>query len=537
MKKILILSLAIVLLGACGQRKEVLGEDQSSAVEEMSPEKEGEQDDSATWKKASIDENAMRLQVGDNDYLSVQDAQMAVQVDGNRVRVLIDAYFYNDKGAGIEGTFKLKLPAGAVPYYFAFGEATYMEEDRTSLKSLSSAKFYNYNQDNFDLSFTSLPNREDQAFTREAKIVENTVARDAYFGTRRRQVDPALMEWSGSDMFNCRVYPLLQDQLHHIVVGYDVSMTEAATFREFTLNLPKVSSTLRVDLALADKKLYSLVAQDNPKIASKGDKLHYTYENPKDKAIQVKLNTIAPIALLQGSKDETDYVSGSMRVSLPKVANVGMSPDVVFMLDTSLSSNPQLFEIWTRLMNEVLEQNEDFIKQFAVMTFSIDAKWYKEQYVSNTKANREALKAYVNNLALEGATDLNRALKEASNPKWMGNKSNKNILLLSDGDLNWGNEAKDALLSNVLPGDRIYTFKTGVSGANTDVLSYLSTRTNGGVFSATSGTQLIESAKALRYKTWKIESISSTSARDILLEGGVRELYDGQVLELGARGD
>jgi hypothetical protein len=458
-------------------------------------------------------------------------------VDGNRVRVLIDAYFYNDKGAGIEGTFKLKLPAGAVPYYFAFGEATYIEEDRTSLKSLSSAKFYNYNQDNFDLSFTSLPNREDQASTREAKIVENTVARDAYFGTRRRQVDPALMEWSGSDMFNCRVYPLLQDQLHHIVVGYDVSMTEAATFREFTLNLPKVSSTLRVDLALADKKLYSVVAQDNPKIASKGDKLHYTYENPKDNAIQVKLNTIAPIALLQGSKDETDYVSGSMRVSLPKIANVGMSPDVVFMLDTSLSSNPQLFEIWPRLMNEVLEQNEDFIKQFAVMTFSIDAKWYKEQYVSNTKANREALKAYVNNLALEGATDLNRALKEASNPKWMGNKSNKNILLLSDGDLNWGNEAKDALLSNVLPGDRIYTFKTGVSGANTDVLSYLSTRTNGGVFSATSGTQLIESAKALRYKTWKIESISSTSARDILLEGGVRELYDGQVLELGARGD
>ncbi len=542
MKKILIFGFLIGgMLIACNQnRKESSVEEYSLALEEVAGSLEEVEEETQTWKKASIEENAMRIQVGDDDFLALEDAQVAVQVDGNRVRVLIDAYFYNDKGNGIEGTFKLKLPADAVPYYFAFGEATMLNRDdrnRRSAKDISSAQLFNYTKDNFDLSYDNLPARQDQQYTREAKIVEKETATEAYYGTRLRRVDPALMEWSGADMFNCRVYPLQGDRLHHVVVGYDISMVEATSFRAFDLQLPQANNQLRVDIALANDKLYTISDSDKATVEKKNNKQYLTYLNPRSKSLEIKLNTIEPIALVQ-KDDEGSYVAGTMRVVLPKEENKEIAPDVVFMLDTSLSSNPQLFGIWVKLMTEVLEKNEDVIKRFAVVNFNIGTSWYKEEYTSNTKANRELLKGYLDNLALEGATDLGHALKEASRPKWLNSETSfKNILLLSDGDLNWGNESKDALLSNINSGDRVYTFKTGISGANTEILNYLSSKTGGSTFTANSGAQLVESAKALRYKTWKIERIAGGSVNDILLEGGVTELYDGQVLQFGARGD
>ncbi len=45
-------------------------------------------------------DNSIRLQVGENDFLPLEAAQMAVQIDGFRVRVLMDCFFYNDKGNG-----------------------------------------------------------------------------------------------------------------------------------------------------------------------------------------------------------------------------------------------------------------------------------------------------------------------------------------------------------------------------------------------------------------------------------------------------
>ncbi|WP_121966489.1 VWA domain-containing protein [Myroides sp. N17-2] len=539
MRKILLYTvLAGVLLTSCGQKREAEDRLDMSTAETTADVSE-ESTDTETWKKSSIDENAMRIQVGDEDFLPLEDAQVAVQVDGSRVRVLIDAYFYNDKGNGLEGTFKLKLPADAVPYYFAFGEATMLDSDRgrRSAKDIDSATLFNYNTDNFDLSYETLPTRRDQHNTREAKIVEKETASEAYYGTRVRKVDPALMEWSGADMFNCRIYPLQQDRLHHVVVGYDISMVEATTFREFGLQLPVVNNQMRVDLALANDKLYTISDRDKATIAHKNNKQYLTYHNPSIKAINIKLNTIEPIALVQ-KDNEGEYIAGTMRVSLPKVENTDIAPDVVFMLDTSLSSNPQLFGIWVNLMTEVLEKNEDVIKRFSVLNFNIGTTWYKEEYTTNTKANRAALKTYLDNLALEGATDLGRALKEASTPRWLAATSTpKNILLLSDGDLNWGNESKDALLSNIKSGDRVYTFKTGIAGANSEVLNYLSNKTGGSNFTANSGAQLVESAKALRYKTWNINSISGASVSDILIEGGVTDLYDGQILQFGARGD
>ncbi len=79
---------------------------------------------SKTWKRSNKIANTTSLFIGDNEELPLKGSQIAVSIDGYRARVLIDCFFYNDKEISLEGTFKMKLPQGATPYYFAFGEST-----------------------------------------------------------------------------------------------------------------------------------------------------------------------------------------------------------------------------------------------------------------------------------------------------------------------------------------------------------------------------------------------------------------------------
>ncbi|MDR0194489.1 MAG: carboxypeptidase-like regulatory domain-containing protein [Myroides sp.] len=488
-----------------------------------------------TWKKSTLKDNSMRLEIGDDEFLPLEDAQIAMQVDGNRIRVLIDAYFYNNKRSGLEGTFKLKLPVDASPYYFAFGGTTVFDRDAKGKDATPLAKLHDYTKDNFDLSSVGIQKREDQKSIKQAKITEKETAADAYFTTINRKVDPALMEWSGADMFSCRVFPLQVNQLHHIVVGYDVDMLEGVDFREFTLSLPTVKNKLRLDMAVADNPQYVISPVKDAIVEKNNQKQYLTYFNPKVKEINVKLNNANALALIQAG-DANNYIAGSMRISLPREVDPSISKDAVFMLDTSLSSNPVLFGVWVKLVNEILAQNEGVIERFAILGFNVGTSWYQKQYVSNNAKNREQALNYLNTLALEGATDLGKALKEASYPQWMNQSSNKSIFLLSDGDLNWGESNRNLLVNYIHKGDKIYTYKTGLSGTNTELLDYLSTVTGASSFTANSEAQLIESAKALRYKTWKVDSVFGETVKDILLSGGVTQLYDGQIIQLAARG-
>lgn len=498
-------------------------------------DKKEQEGSTETWKKSTLKDNAMRLEIGDGEFLPLEDAQVALQIEGNRIRVLIDAYFYNDKQSGLEGTFKLKLPVDASPYYFAFGETKLLDQDKKGKSKLPIAQLHDYTKDNFDLSSLGIQQRADQKSTKQAKITEKETAADAYFSTIKQKVDPALMEWSGADMFSCRVYPLQANTLHHIVIGYDVDMIEGFDYRTFTMSLPQAKNKLRVDLAVDNAAQYSITPAKNAITKQEKTKEYWTYFNPTEKEITIKLNTIAPLVLIQSEK-EGGYFAGTMRIELPREVDHTLDKEAVFMLDTSLSANPTLFGVWVNLVEEILRQNEGVIERFAVLNFNMGTQWYQEQWSANTAQNRANLMKYMNNLALEGATDLGRALKEASNPTWLTQPKTKNIFLLSDGDLNWGVNHSDILTSYLYKGDKVYTYKTGMSGTNTALLDYLSTSTNASSFTANSEAQLIESAKAFRYKTWKLASVFGETATDILLAGGVSQLYDGQILQLAARG-
>ena len=190
-----------------------------------------------TWKRSEIAPNTSRLMIGDREELPLMAMQAKIHIQGFRARVLIDCYFQNPHQRQYEGTFKLRLPNEASPYFFAFGETAYKAGEIPAGQIFSGQK---QGQDMGDEPDRIMKDRQGEwSRPKEARVVPKEKAAFAYHETVRRQVDPALMEWSGAGIFSARVFPLAPQKVHRIVIGYDVSLLPAAMTWNTALTCPR----------------------------------------------------------------------------------------------------------------------------------------------------------------------------------------------------------------------------------------------------------------------------------------------------------
>ena len=205
-----------------------------------------------TWRRAAAVPNASRLVIGDKDELLPEGVQMSVRIDGFRARVLMDLYYYNDRSQQLEGAFKLRLPDEASLYYFAFGEMAF--EYRPQEGDLASEFITPELVMSTGTSPADIARLRDQSWenVKEARLVPRVKAAHAYGETVRRQVDPALVEWSGAGVFNARVFPLTPAKLHRIVVGYDVNLAHDGEDLLYQLDLPPDMATAIIDINIAE---------------------------------------------------------------------------------------------------------------------------------------------------------------------------------------------------------------------------------------------------------------------------------------------
>jgi hypothetical protein len=540
----------VVVVGYGIQKKSAVAA--SMSVVRVEQVNKNDKQKGTTWKRSGMPENSIRLEVGGkaDNFLPMQATQMAIQIDGFRVRVLMDCFFFNDKENGLEGTFKLRLPTGATPYYFAFGETKYMDEmehDEDTYRELvknenktlkpygKQIPYVQYTPEDFDLSPDKIEDMDSREWdsVKEARIVSKQKAARAYESTVSARIDPALMEWAGADMFSCRVFPLLRGKLHRIVVGYDLNMVEALDFREYVLSLPADVKELRIDVDIYASP--GLKPEITPAVETKqGDnRLYFTLNNPKKKEYIIQYSTIDPVLL---GDEDNGYFAANFRINLPEIKQDNLPGNAVFLFDLSLSSQPDKFNVWLKLMEEILTKNKDVIKNFSVLYFNIETFWWNNYYVRNNYHNMNSFLEYANTLAMEGATDLGSALAEASNPSWLKKNTPKHIFVMSDADFNWGESNMFALKSPVNKGDRIHTYKTGLSRTNSAVLDYLSKETGGFSFTVTGEEEAELTAKSFRYYPWMIEDIKVEGVEDFLISGSPSQLYNGQKLIFTGRG-
>ncbi|MFT5917992.1 MAG: hypothetical protein ACI81T_004509, partial [Bacteroidia bacterium] len=467
---------------------------------------------------------------GDTEQLPLKGAQMAVKIDGFRARVLVDYFFFSNESVQMEGTFKMKLPQGASPYYFAFGESVYLDKKNTN----DSLPFIASNQHVF--STESIKNLRSDAWLapKEAQVVPKEKAAFAYGQTVRRQIDPALAEWAGADIYNCRVFPLIPEKLHRIVIGYDVNLTPLNSDWLFNLAIPKVDCPLILDFDIADIDGVKSEILPKTKISAKNGRKQFRLENPTDKEISIRYKSLKNMAITS-SYDKENYFAYSVTSELPQTNISETSTDAVIALDISLSSNPDKFNVWLQLTEALLNNNRNRIERFNVLMFNIEAFWWKQEAIKNTPENVKAFLAYANKLALEGASDINLALSTIATEANSKNKA-ENIFLLSDGDDTWGEDDSYAMVNNIKPNDRLFAFNTGMSGTSINKLNHLTRASGGALFTVTGEDEVQKTSTAFASKPWKIEKIDGGQNKDILIAGRPDYIYPNQQLFISGRG-
>lgn len=488
-----------------------------------------------TWKRSGgLDENSVRLSVGEKDFIPVQSVQVAVKVDGFRARVLFDFFFYSNKQRRLRGDFKLKLPAGASPCYFAFGGKTYID----SAKNIS-APFVSYPASSplvlEDDTIRTQRTANGQTL-REALLAPKAKAAYAFNEVVRGRIDPALMEWAGADIFSCSVFPVEPGKLHRVVIGYDINLSESGDLSVLNLSLPFGSIPKKLDLDI----IHHLFVQHLivPVIANPSTVENYTRyhtENFKAQSFSINLRSEKKI-FLQNSGPDT-YFALTTEAQLPLSPAGKVAENAVFLLDVSLSSQPDKFNVWLKMLEEILSNNRKTIKRFAVLYFNTSSSWWHDYYSDNNAYNVGDFLEFADRLSLMGATDLGQALKTAAQPEWQKDKQQpKTIYLLSDGDASWG-ENNLYQLSGLVPADnKIFAFTTGLPGTDTRTLDHLCRESNGAVFSVLNEEEAEKIAQSLQFQPWRIKSIELPGTKDILIAGRPYNIFSGQKLLITGRG-
>ena len=485
-----------------------------------------------TWKRSRITPNTSHLKVGDKEELPLRGMQANVRIDGFRARVTLDCYFYNDHNRILEGTFQLRLPEGASPHFLAYGATVFRSPD----VSKDQPVFFTDGQSRKmtgDPSAVMADRQETWTKPKEARVVPKEKAAFAYGETVHRRVDPALMEWAGAGVFNARVFPLFPKRLHRIVIGYDVDLTPAGEDFEYRFDLPEKVSKLTADVSVANIPGVDVTVAPHAKPVRTASRSYYRFEGTQARTITVRLRKPGTMALTGRGASGGEYFATRFRPALPPGENVAKPSRKVFLVDTSLSSNPDRFNIYLKLLAALVEKNRDSIDRLNVLFFNVESFWWRGGNVENTPANVRALLAFANNLALEGATDLESALSATARPP--GAAEPIDVFLLSDAAATWGESNLHVMAQSLGPAT-LFAYRTGLAGTDSRALDFLAAETGGAVFSIVGEAEIPKAAVAHRSRPWQIRAVEVTGGGNLMLAGRPRVIYPGQDLVLVGRG-
>ncbi len=489
-----------------------------------------------TWKPSRLAANTSRLMVGDNEELPLRGMQVDVRIDGFRARVVLDLYYFNDQPRQLEGNFQLRLPEEASPYFFAFGRTVYQARQVQPTDSMFFKRDVSSWADTTPEQILAV-RRGSWEEPKVARMATKEKAAFAYRETVRRRIDPALVEWSGAGVFQCRVFPLAPQSLHRVVIGYDVDLLRVGDDLELRLDLPQKTPACVVDFNIAAQSAHE-VSLDAPATKSAdGQRLSYRLIDPQDRPLVVRLREPATTMLVGGDGKTGNYFA--LRTTAPLLGEAaGKSSsqgnkDAIFLVDVSLRAGPQ-FPLWTKLMRAVLANNRDRIERFAVVFFNVETFWWQEKFVANTPENVERLMNYADGLALEGATDLGRALNEAAAPAWLKQAGGPRpeLFLLSDGAGTWGEDRWAIIAAGLKAANSgpLFAYQTGLSGSDPQMLAHLAQETGGAVFAVVGEAEIARASTAQRQRPWRLAGVEVSGGRDVLVAGRPQCVFPGEQL-------
>ncbi|MBI1917522.1 MAG: hypothetical protein HYS12_22720 [Planctomycetes bacterium] len=502
------------------------------------------------WRRDGRQPTFARVNIGNGNALELVSLQVTVTIEGPRARTLVDHIFRNPHDRQLEGTFEYPLPTGASPSYFAMflGQSRDTVPPRfarrgrapseEALARLEPQQLVRYVDSN------------DWGRLQEARVVGKEKALETYEDTVRGQIDPALLEHAGSNLFRGRVFPIPRKGYNRVLIAYEelLPVSQGRAIYRFPLadcELQELKFSLNANPAECKEPVF------RPEKMDKSEGTHHlTYhrtwkkQGPGGDVLFTCTPPNPEVQAISGRHGESGprYAYARLRPSLKTEKAAPFAENAVFLLDASLSEHSKRFDLSVKLMKKILESDEG-LKRFNVVVFNVGAAWLEPKgWFDNTAAGREKALKRLDGLVLEGATDFSAALDKLAHPAFDVKAGTfLDVFVLSDGQITWGEPDVSPLVSRFdreCPfRTRFHCYRTGLGAENLELFESL-TRRGGGVFNCFSDADLTAAAKAHRQQCWQIEGVrfvGGSPAQDVLVAGRKAAVYPGGEVVVAGR--
>ncbi|MBM4342156.1 MAG: hypothetical protein FJ100_02130 [Deltaproteobacteria bacterium] len=517
------------------------------------------------WSQ-QVDSAQFAQVVSGSKKLQLVDLRVTVQVEGLRVRTLVDHIYKNPHPNVTEATFRYALPAdSSVSYYAMFaGEPNATPQffgPKSPLLGKDDEQVAAAAPE--EVGLNADPDHWGKLM--EAKVAEQVKATVAYETEIAKKIDPALGEVVGANTFQAKVYPIPANGYNRVLIAYEQTLPRVPTGLRYTFALPKADPNK--PQALAGTFQFTMLAKASGVASQKwiGTVEGGASEKSSKSATVTKLEFkgASPGGMLawdfqaaQGSAEAdvltgTDPTVGGSTYALvriqPKLDDLAKTKAyakrAVVVLDTSRSENLR-FNSEVALFKAILEASPA-TEQFNIVTFDAGARWLQSDWFANTAQGRQAALNALDNVILEGSTDFSAALRALAKPP-VAPPADKalDVFVLSDGDVNWGDTTLSSLWARYLAETpwqaRFFSYRIGIGPDNTALYQTLA-QSGGAVFNCQGGL-VTGCATAHQGAGMLIQSVgllpsggAPAALADVVVSGRQATLFAGASLLLAAR--
>jgi Ca-activated chloride channel homolog len=375
-----------------------------------------------------------------------------IKVRDQVAEVSVNATFYNPNNFRMEGTYWFPLPAEA------------------AVKS-------------FQMEINGKPVK--------GELLDAARAKKIYEDIVRSQKDPALLEWVGSQMLKCRIFPMEAHKETKVALTYTQMLREDAGLVRLNYplrsakpnegNIGQLVVKVEIESKVPLKTVYSATQPFD--ISRTGEhKALLTYEGKNidpTRDIDIVFSRDAKDVGLSVISHKTGAENGTFLLTVtPKVTiekDKVIKKDFIFVCDTSGSM----------MADEKMEQARKALKfcigslndgdRFNIIAFSGDVRKFSKTLVDFNKGAKDQAEAYVNEMKARGGTAFDEAVGAALEVA----KDSKNvpmIVVLTDGNPTIGEQNVKTILANARKANknntRVFVFGVGYD-VNTKLLDLL----------------------------------------------------------------